>query len=380
MYLRYGLGLVCSLAVCLPVHAGVIYVDADAQGKKSGKTWSDAYTSLAVAIASASTGDEIWVAEGTYKPIVMKNGLKMYGGFSGTESTRYASDPEAHRTYVSGQGTRQAVKSIYNNSSTVLRGFVIKDGVVSEWDQVGGGLYLENSMAMIVSCVFTNNSARFAGGAVANCLGGKPTFVNCRFASNGGANGNMTPVGGGAVFNHDGSPTFVNCLFSGNKADDGGAVVTLRGVATFINCTFSGNAAIGRRGGALFDNAGRAVVRNSILWENTAAIQRASEIYNSSKATHATDVAHSNVRGGWAGAGNVDSDPLFLDSAKGDYRLQATSPCKDAGSNTFLPQDVGDISADGNTTEILPKDLGLNTRVHGDSVDIGAFEWQLPDG
>ena len=48
-------------------------------------------------------------------------------------------------------------------------------------------------------------------------------------------------------------------------------------------------------------------------------------------------VSYSNVEGGWAGAGNIDADPLFFDPMNGDYRLQPGSPCIDAGDNTLFP-------------------------------------------
>ncbi|UCE65358.1 MAG: hypothetical protein JSU85_10835, partial [Candidatus Zixiibacteriota bacterium] len=45
----------------------------------------------------------------------------------------------------------------------------------------------------------------------------------------------------------------------------------------------------------------------------------------------------SDVQGGWPG-GNIDADPLFVDSANGDFHLTADSPCIDAGS-PFSPLD-----------------------------------------
>ena len=90
-------------------------------------------------------------------------------------------------------------------------------------------------------------------------------------------------------------------------------------------------------------------------------------------------MTHSNVKGGWLGEGNLNSDPLFVGPATGDYRIRQTSPCKDKGQNASLPQDVGDINMEGNTAEVLPKDLDLKPRIHGDSVDMGAFEWHPED-
>ncbi len=72
-----------------------IFVNGAAAGSNDGTSWPDAFNSLQVAIASASAGDEIWVAAGTYKPAVsdravsfrLLNGVKYYGGFAGTEAS-----------------------------------------------------------------------------------------------------------------------------------------------------------------------------------------------------------------------------------------------------------------------------------------------------
>ena len=72
-----------------------IYVDAGAtSGAKNGTSWDDAYTDLQAALDAAATGDEIWVAEGTYTPAAehggtgdryrsfqLMNSVVLYGGF-----------------------------------------------------------------------------------------------------------------------------------------------------------------------------------------------------------------------------------------------------------------------------------------------------------
>jgi len=363
--------LFCCLVFCLPATAGTIYVDANATGQNTGTTWVNAYTSLSAAVENASAADEIWVAAGTYGPIVLKDGVEVYGGFAGTETTTTASDPDGHKTYISGRGKSRAVHSIGNDSSTVLRGFYITDGFIDSPD-VGGGVYLEKSDAMFVRCVFTKNRSVTMGGAIA-VFGGSPTFVNCRFHGNDGG------WAAGAVFNREAAtPVFVNCLFYENTAWEGGAMSIVTGAPKLINCTVTDNVATIGDAGALFDSRAEAILHNCILWDNKSPIPNAQEIYDKSVSGRTTNVTHSVVRNGWPGEGNMDKNPLFVDAASDDYRLKETSPCRDKGRNASLPKDVADLSADGNTTEVLPKDLALKGRISGDAVDMGAYEWHPP--
>lgn len=75
-----------------------------------GSSWSCAYPDLQDAINSATGGDEIWVAEGVYKPASStdsiafsgaKDGLKIYGGFQSGD-TFSQRNPEGSVTILSG--------------------------------------------------------------------------------------------------------------------------------------------------------------------------------------------------------------------------------------------------------------------------------------
>ncbi len=108
-------GLAIVVASCLlpaaAARAVVIHVDADAGGASNGFSWADAHTDLQPALVAASSGDEIWVAEGTYKPtngtdrmisFTLVAGVAVYGGFAGTETVRGERDPAANVTTLSG--------------------------------------------------------------------------------------------------------------------------------------------------------------------------------------------------------------------------------------------------------------------------------------
>src|SRR5690606_11619465 len=64
----------------------------------------------------------------------------------------------------------------------------------------------------------------------------------------------------------------------------------------------------------------------------------------------------------------INSDPQFTDTGRGDYRLQITSPAINKGDNASWPSRSS-------------TDLAGNTRIFDDTVDIGAYEYQgiIPD-
>jgi len=107
-------------------------------------------------------------------------------------------------------------------------------------------------------------------------------------------------------------------------------------------------------------------IRNSIMWP--AAF---SHIIQSPGT-----IEHSLATGLAAGAGNVSTNPLYLNPSAGDYRLKRGSPAEDAGDNTDVPAGV--------TTDLLGQPRFIedpampNTGVGPPPVvDMGAYEFQL---
>ncbi len=97
------------------VIATTYYVDKNAPGSNNGTDWDNAYNELYDALAVAIAGDEIRVAEGTYKPdtsglvdpreatFQLISGVEIYGGYAGYGEP-YPDERvvKAHETIVSG--------------------------------------------------------------------------------------------------------------------------------------------------------------------------------------------------------------------------------------------------------------------------------------
>ncbi len=134
---------------------------------------------------------------------------------------------------------------------------------------------------------------------------------------------------------------------------------------TVTNCTFSGNTPTSI-GGGMFNYDSSPPVTNCVLWGNSP-----DQIDDPG-----TTVTYSDISGGFAGEGNIDADPIFVDPGNGDFRLSPGSPCIDAGDNTAVPVDIT-TDLDGNPRFV--DDPGTTDTGSGTPpiVDMGAYEFQI---
>jgi len=386
------------------------YVDKDAPGPlHNGASWKWAFTNLQDALDAATAGDTILVAEGIYKPdkgssvtpgdrtasFYLKNGVSIIGSHAGYgQPDPDARNFETYATVLDGDLLGNDLWGILfkdDNSyhvvsatgclscDSVLDGFVITagqaDGPIPY--NTGGGVYIDGTNPMLKNCNITGNIAGFGGG-IASLNGASPSILNCKIV------GNSARISGGGLYCYSNNINLTNCLIVGNTAYQaeymgGSAVYNLGGSLTISNCT-------------IMDNTNDKVI-TSLTWESPASNYvnfYNCIIYNGvnqflTNHQETMSVYNSCVRGGWPGmgTGNITNNPLITSHGitdiegqyhPGDFHPQPGSPCIDAGDNSLLPNDEGDLDEDGNTSEPLPLDLDHTTRISDSIVDMGAYE------
>ncbi len=242
------LGLVFAIAM----HAQVIYVDTDATGTNDGSSWLNAYTNLSDAIAASKSGDEIWVAAGIYYPtsqpayavgsadprfnhFILKNGVKIIGGFAGDETDVSQRDLTANKSVLSGDidhndnvgdnGYVTSYTDIVGENSYKL--FYFPEGSTIDTTAVLDGFVLAGGKA-------DNDVFPYNVGAAFQCKDASPKIINCEF------DGNYAKNYGGAIYLENSAMVLEHCIFQGNKAGQhAGAFFYTNSEVRLKNCEFS---------------------------------------------------------------------------------------------------------------------------------------------
>jgi hypothetical protein len=221
----------------------------------------------------------------------------------------------------------------------------------------------------LIDCTFGENEA-LSGAAIA-VGGGHIDIFRSRILRG------FAFVGGGlAITEMDSQVAMVSSLVAENRADAyGGGVAGGSGGLALTNCTVANNTA-GVLGSGIIVGEPTAI-HNSIVWGNEAG-GRANETAQIEGIEFA-DIHYSNVQG-WSGQyggeGNMGVDPMFVDPdgqygpLEADFRLQADSPCINAG----LYETIDPVP-----WNIPPPDLDLDgkPRVLCGNIDLGAYEFGL---
>jgi hypothetical protein len=389
------------------------------------------YSTIQAAVNASNAGDRVLVAPGTYnQPVVLMGKAITLLGTGGAENTiidlnnMQASaiscvNGEGPSTIIDGftvtrgrgtfEGNRRKGGGMFNkNSSPTVRNCIFNANTIYAYelniDGSGAGMYNQNANPAVLNCTFSDNalvgcSGWLNGGAGMYNDGSAPYVSMCIFAGNEGNNGsgmmninsawptvvncrfieNIVPFsGGGMNCTNNSGATVINCVFNGNEAWHGAAIYLQASGLTMGNSTVCGNAS-GRTGGGIFalSCTSAAQVSSSIFWNDTAVAEPADHeiAYWGGQKPALVDCI---VQDGFSGSGVFTFNPMFMNEAGGDLRLQEVSQAIDRGEVSVMPADVMDLDNDGNTSEGIPLDADGAGRVTGDSIDLGAFEhWPI---
>ncbi len=261
---------------------------------------------------------------------------------------------------------------------------------------MGGAIYGINTSSgggdektTFTNCKFTENKAYSEGGAIKFTSDLGTVFTNCEFLNN------STRYGGGAVMGYSViGTTFIKCLFIENYSmySNGGAIETLGSGNTmyFKNCTMYKNDAVSGSGGAGAFYYATIDFVNCIISNNTSQYDD-DNVYIDAGGSNGT-VNYCNIimpEYNTTGANNINVSSLFVDADNGNFHLQQTSPCIDAGTDIGLAYfgdapDMGcfefgdsaniNIEISDKNISIYPNPVSNLITVKGDNIKVESIE------
>lgn len=316
-YLIFIFWVVCGKFAMAQTPA-IWHVRPFANGQNDGTSWKDAFSSLQWALLMARPGDQVWLAQGVYRPsprgdrsayFEVRSGIQVLGGFRATDDQPTERDPVRYPTLIDGNlgdpfdsldNSYCLMALRFPDENTLLDGLIFQKGManktpVSSLEIPGNSaaaLYIDgtDSVAypLIRNCIFRQNTASGSGAGVyieAGSTGSvAPRFEDCRFEDNKAAgNGAAVYRGGSSIREMPGD--FRRCVFYNNTATSYGGALYYRDAngqtdtLQMEDCVFEKNTAV-RWGGAAFYtkgriNGGRIVVKGCRFAYNSSKLSGA---------------------------------------------------------------------------------------------------------
>ncbi|MCA9445249.1 MAG: hypothetical protein KC964_30960 [Candidatus Omnitrophica bacterium] len=298
------------------------------------------FTTIQAAIDSATHGDEIVVATGTYHETIHFQGKNIH-----LASTNPRDWTVVEATIIDASQMGSVVT--FSGSETqecVLAGLTIRSGSATE----GGGVNGNGSKAMLEWNSITENEAHYVFRDPSDFKG----------------------MGGG-VFDVDG--VIRNCRIHRNRAEVSGSGLIYCDGLVQNNLVTQNDLSVVLRfcDGLILNNT---IVRNAAGIEDCRGLIANCIVESVVESTLPIHSCIIDVFGCWGcfrqggidtekvDVGNIRGDPGFVDEINGDYRLTSTSPCIDSGNPFYV---VGDFIVD----------LDGKARSWDASVDMGCYEF-----
>ncbi len=295
-----------------------------------------AYNDVGQAMEEANPGDFLFFLEGTYTGnLVVNKPLFLMGGFpdDGRDFAEYTLESRNwwhHRVNIQPAGEGSVVILDGNTAAGLILfdGFEVSGG---SGTQSGGGIV--NIGGAVFNCFVHNSSSDFVGGGIYNHGG---YIINTLIYDNYAAHY------GGGIYNNEGYVQ--NCTVARNESKYGGGIYQYRS---------DPEVELGS-------------IVNTVSWYNEN-----SDIHN-----HGGTVLNSCFKRPEGSEDSFEQDPIFANpgwegpdpGVETGFLLHFDSPLINAGtvaSEQYI---------------ILPYDITVRDRVSGDTIDIGAYEYQEDEG
>ncbi len=243
-----------------------------------------------------------------------------------------SSDPTIIRNTITENRAWSGAGIYCSASSPVIDGNVISKNLGSGAGGGGGVYCCRHSSAKITNNVITQNSIGFGGGVA--CESSSPIVAGNTITAN------SAEYAGALECTDSSSPVVTNNTMVANVATyDGGGMRSYSSSPILVNNVIAFNSS------GLFkivQFSGTPALRNNCVYANTGY----------------------DYSGISPGAGDIATDPLFVERANRNYHLLPTSPCINSGWNGAANLPLFDMDSEG--------------RIFGRKVDMGADEWWSP--
>ncbi len=256
------------------------------------------------AIDQAWPGDMVLVQPGIYTENLDPGGRNitlMSSEFHSAGKSAIASSALSYSSSTvidGGDSGRVITYDDFEDERSVIAGFTLQHGYAPGY---GGAIYCYDTAAPTITHNIIRNNTAAAGGGIFVAAGAADIRNNLIID-------NISTVMGGGIFMSGSGGIVSNNTICGNTAETGG--------------------------GGMFYTYGSTTMRNNIFWNNNST----SNGQQIDTASSAPVITYSDIQGGWPGEGNMDTDPMFCDTAGADWHLMSAacgdaenSPCIDAG-------------------------------------------------
>ena len=338
-----------------PFTSMAIYVKPDGNDANSGLSWASAKRTIQAGVDTAlELHREVWVKTGTYNEnIKLRSRVYMYGGFSGIETARSQRNWKTNPTIIDGSQNGLSIVTAYFYGPAAVDGFVIRNGYIASEGRGPGVISCRNSSPRISNNLITGNVIYSWCGAIDCAEYASPIISNNMICDNDGS----------AIYVSNQNPPTSEVIVTNNTITGNLVAITLctdihlrlsNNIIAFNHCGIDATYAYGYwsqewDGSYLYHNEGTVTFLHNCFYDNAG--------YNFDANG---DVMPNLLAALGEDTHRVDADPQFASIAYGDWHIQPTSPCRNAGDNT----------APG----VPSTDIDLQSRPQETTVDIGADE------